>query len=305
MRVAMASLSSCLGCHLAVLDLGEGFFQLLGYNQVAFSPFLMDRKEVPECELALIEGGVRDQRQLEMALRLRSAAGKVIALGSCAVYGGVPGLGNQVSERGLFRRSYDDHRFEGLPEGLGRLLPLDSHIAVDIKVPGCPPEREILKNVLLRVTRGEILPEDELYHREATVCSDCRVQCRVTASGVPRRLIQGVPQVGECLLEQGYVCLGPVTLGGCGARCPSEWGYPCAGCRGPSLQVLVESLHDVKIDTVRRLSRAGKVSRRMVEEALPDIPHTFYKFCFAEPLMRTKRQGGTRDYHRRLGETVR
>jgi F420-non-reducing hydrogenase small subunit len=304
-KLEVVSLGGCLGCLSTLLELGESTFSILGQNQVLYMPFLVDKKEIAPCDVALVEGGVRDHRQLETAASLRESASRVIALGSCAVYGGVPGLANQVSEEGLFRRSYEDHVFQGLPEGLGRLLPLDSCIDVDLKMPGCPPPRALVEWVLLRLSgKGEGMPSP-LPEEEITVCSECRLQCTGEEAGGLKSLLRDQPRPGVCLLEQGYVCLGPVTKGGCGAPCPGRHGVPCAGCRGPSLQVLLEPSHDLALDTLRRLSRAAKVPRGELETALPDVPHTFYAHCFAEPLMRRKRRGGTSRFFRRLGETVR
>ncbi len=305
MKLAVVSLSGCLGCLSNLLELGESTFSILGQNQVVYMPFLMDRKEIAPCDVALVEGGVRDQRQLEVAEKLRESAARVISVGSCAVYGGVPGLADQFSESGLLRRSYEDHAFEGLPEGLGRLYPLDACVGVDLKMPGCPPPRALLEWVLLRLSgKGEGMPSP-LPEEEITVCSQCRLECREGGATGLRSILGEQPRPGECLLEQGYVCLGPVTKGGCGAPCPGRHGVPCAGCRGPSQQVLMEASHDVSLDTLRRLVKALRVSRKELEEALPDVPHTFYPHCFAEPLLRRKRKGGTARFFRRLGETVR
>jgi F420-non-reducing hydrogenase small subunit len=305
MRIAVASLSACLGCQLTLLDMGETVFQFIGENQLVYVPYLMDKKSPSECDLAIIEGGIRDERQLETALQLRGIASRVIALGSCAVYGGVPGLGNQISEAGLFRRSYDDHRFEDLPEGLGRLLPLDSYMEVDLKLPGCPPPKDALAWILLKLSgKGEGLAAP-FVDEEMNVCSECRLDCATSAGEGLKSLLTEVPRPGECLLEQGYVCLGTVTRGGCRAVCPSDWGSPCTGCRGPSLQVMMEPIHDIRNDTVRRLAKAGGMTRKEVDASLLDVPQTFFRHVFAEPLQRNKRRGGTARFLKRLGETVR
>lgn len=305
MKIAVASFSACLGCQLTFLDMGETLFQIIGENQLVYVPFLMDKKTPSECDLAIIEGGIRDERQLEAALALRNVASRVIALGSCSVYGGVPGLGNQVSEAGLFRRSYDDHRFSGLPEGYGRLLPVDSYMEVDLKLPGCPPPREALAWFLLKLSgKGEGLPLP-FVDDEMNVCSDCRLNCGVSGEAGLKSILADQPRPGECLLEQGFICLGPVTRGGCHAPCTTEWGSPCSGCRGPSLQVMLEPLHSLNIDVLRRVAKAGNLTRKEIEAALTDMPHTFFKYVFAEPLLRKKRQGGTSPYLKRLGENVR
>ncbi len=305
MKIAIASFSACLGCQLTMLDMGETLFQIIGENQLVYVPFLMDKKSPTECDLAIIEGGIRDERQLEAALALRAAASRVIALGSCAVYGGVPGLGNQISEAGLFRRSYDDHRFVGLPEGYGRLLPLDSYMDVDLKLPGCPPPRDALAWILLKLSgKGEGLAAP-FADEEMNVCSECRLDCGTSGGGGLKDILADRPSPGECLLEQGFICLGPVTRGGCHAACTTEWGSPCTGCRGPSLQVLLEPIRSISIDILRRVARAGKLTRKELETAVTDTPHTFFKYVFAEPLQRKKGQGGTARYLKRLGETVR
>ncbi len=72
MRIAVASLGACLGCQLTLLDMGESIFQFIGDNQLVYVPYLMDKKSPSECDLAIIEGGIRDERQSRRPWKLRA-----------------------------------------------------------------------------------------------------------------------------------------------------------------------------------------------------------------------------------------
>ena len=70
-----------------------------------------------------------------------------------------------------------------------------------------------------------------------TVCSHCE---RDVADKVPTELkrdYEGLPTMDKCFLEQGYICLGPVTQAGCGTICPNKANAPCLGCYGPPVGV--------------------------------------------------------------------
>ena len=72
-------------------------------------------------------------------------------------------------------------------------------------------------------------------HREFTeisnVCDTCdRIRGRMTMTDV-KRDYQGLPNLEDCLIEQGYICLGPVTKAGCGGLC-MRVNAPCTGCYG-------------------------------------------------------------------------
>ena len=65
----------------------------------------------------------------------------------------------------------------------------------------------------------------------------------------------------ECLLvKRGLPCAGPVTLAGCGARCPG-YNIACVGCRGPVDEANMGSLESIleekefKEDEIKRKLR--------------------------------------------------
>ncbi len=88
-------------------------------------------------------------------------------------------------------------------------------------------------------------------------------------------------------MEQGIICMGPATRGGCGQRCINA-NMPCRGCFGPPPGVIdqgakmlsaIASIYDVKDEAE---------IKRMVEEVV-DPAGTFYRFCMSSSMLKRKR----------------
>lgn len=298
MRVAVISLSSCLGCQMMFLSLEEYLYTLIGENNVTYAPFLMDEKEMPEVDLAMVEGTVRNGDQFMKAREARERSSRLVALGTCACFGGVQGLANRVAEEVMLRHRYGEGAaFVDKPQGIKRLLPLDAFVRIDAYLPGCPPPVDLLESFLELVLAGNMPSRDS-----ATVCSECRLSSPSITQPGPRRITEAVSDDGKCLLEQGFICMGPLTRDGCGALCPNELGVPCSGCRGPDDIVLSSQSRDLRLETIRRLARATGKSPGEVEEWAKDPAHSFFKYCLAEPLFRHRRIGGTSPFIHRLSE---
>lgn len=298
MRIAVESLSSCKGCQLVFLGLEDYLYDFIGENNISYDPFLMDERETPEVDLALVEGTVRNEEHFRRARRIRERSAQLVALGTCACYGGVQGIANRISDEALFRRRFGEgYACEGEPQGSRRLLPLDSYIQVDAFLPGCPPTADILRSFMELASSGR-LPTRE----GTTVCSECRVTSPPIPKPGPRRVTGAAPVPGKCILEQGFVCMGPVTRSGCKGECGTADGIPCMGCRGPSDAALLSPAHDPGTETLRRLARATGAREDAVAESIKDPAHTFFKFCMAEPVLRRRRPAGTARFIRRFGE---
>ncbi|MBC7246613.1 MAG: hypothetical protein H5T73_02375 [Actinobacteria bacterium] len=296
MQVALLSLSSCLGCQAVFLGLEEYLYTIIGENRISFAPFLMDSREIAEVDLALVEGTVRHAGHFARAREVREKAARVAALGTCACFGGVQGLADRFAEEEIMRRRFGGEPCEGAPGGVKRLLPLDSFIKVDYYLPGCPPTQELMKGFLQAALAGT-----QPLREGSTLCAECRVSCPELPQPGPRRTTEAPPRKGECLIESGYACMGPLTRDGCGARCPTEMGVPCRGCRGPSDRALLDPGTDLKGETVRRLARATGKKAGEVEEAVNDPAHTCFMFCLAEPALRRRRREGSSPYIHRMG----
>lgn len=208
LRLAIAGLTACSGCQLLLLNCEDDLPDLLElfefhYFPMACTPALL----TGEYDAALVEGCVSMPHEKELLLELRKRSRYLVALGTCAVCGGVAALRNGEDRELLRRRVYGENP---LASETFEPLPLHSLVQVDAVVTGCPPEKEELLRMLAGLARGA-LPEAIDY----PVCTECRMRENL------------------CLLsERNMLCLGPLTLGGCGARCPSL-AVPCEGCRGP------------------------------------------------------------------------
>ncbi len=223
-----------------------------------------------EITVTLISGAVRNSENEHMAKLLRQKSTIVVAYGSCAVAGGSPALANLVPGGGkeildyVYTKTPSSAAFQAeyakdapvlpqekiqVPEGeltlpvfYDTVKTLDQVIDVDYYVPGCPPLPESISQLLAAVAgfvyNGEALPPKGsiVGTTTRTLCEECPRQktgARITELKEPYQ-VDVDPDV--CLMEQGILCLGPATMGGCGARC-TRAGQPCRGCYGASPDV--------------------------------------------------------------------
>lgn len=219
LRLAIVGLTACSGCQLTLLNCEGELPELLEMFEFNFFPMACSPAVLAgEYDAALIEGCVSMPHEIELLQILRQRSRYLMAFGACAVWGGVAALKNGEDREQLRQQVYGRSQ---VASQTSEPQPLQSFVTVDAVINGCPPEKEELLGLLAGLLRGSL--PTPLCH---PVCSDCRMKENL------------------CLLtELSALCLGPLTLGGCAARCPSL-GVPCEGCRGPvpeaNLQEAVE-----------------------------------------------------------------
>ena len=120
------------------------------------------------------------------------------------------------------------------------------------------------------------------------VCAECGRTVRGEIPLEIKRTYQDPVAPDECLLQQGFMCLGSVTRAGCEAPC-TKAGTPCLGCRGPAHRLMVDASHGIFEDWVRRRCHYTKLSPKEVERSLDHLKHTLYLYTLASPFMRMKR----------------
>ena len=268
-KFAMCWAASCGGCEIAVLNTHEKILDVDANFEVVFWPVAMDAKykDVEAMEdgsilLTLFNGGIRNDENEHIAKLLRKKSKILVAFGSCACEGCVPGLANlsPVGEivHTAFHTLTTDNPNEtyprpsfDVPEGelhipkLGPILrTLDQVVDVDYYMPGCPPESHQIAAVIelvIKVIRGEaeLPPKGAVIGAgNSTVCDECPRARNVKSIQAFKR-IQDIAPVDPtlCILEQGLPCNGPATRSGCSARCP-QVGAQCIGCYGPAEGVM-------------------------------------------------------------------
>ncbi len=205
-KLAVYKFSSCDGCQLSLLNLGEDLLTLSGRVEIAFFLEATSRVHPGPYDIALVEGSVTTPEEVERIHRIREEADIVIALGTCAAIGGVQALRNFADAAEMARTVYPHPEYL---DYLAKSTPLHEHIQVDYAIPGCPVNGHWVVQALLALLQGAPprLPDTPL-------CMECKRQ--------------GVPCV---VVAQGISCMGPITRAGCGALCPSV-GRGCFGCFG-------------------------------------------------------------------------
>jgi F420-non-reducing hydrogenase small subunit len=257
-RVAEEWLHSCSGCEIAILNIGEPLVELLGKIDFVHIPVLIDHKyygqlgdgdklEIPEAEVGIVSGGVANEEHLEVLEEMRKKCKVLIALGTCATHGGLPAMINSWGMSEGIENSYNTATTdpcavptEVVPKPLDRVYAVDEKVEVDMILPGCPPNPALIAEVLTALLEGR----DPAIPNKS-VCDTCptRRKGKGNVSKVDRFVhnAQYDPEqpIDEmrCLLEQGLLCMGPVTAAGCAAQrgAPSciSARVPCRGCFGP------------------------------------------------------------------------
>ncbi len=204
LKIGIFGISGCAGCMLTFLY-EPVFKEILNLVDIKSFPMIKENTYQGRFDYVFIEGTVCFKEDIEKVKELRQRADKIIALGTCACLGGVPSAKNFLSNEKTMKLIYPvyNHLKSTNPE------PIDKHIKVDFYLPQCPPSKhEIIEFITCIVTGKQFKPNTN------PVCLECRKK--------------GNP----CLLNEGKLCLGPITNGGCNALCPSN-GVICYGCRGP------------------------------------------------------------------------
>lgn len=287
LTLATAWLSGCSGCHVSILDNDFGLLDVLERFEIVYSP-LVDFKEVPErVDVAVIEGAVSNLHDIELCASLRAAATTVVALGTCATYGGITGLRNLYEPDALREACYADEG-NGRPgeNGAGevpvlqeRVRPVGRVIEVDHVVPGCPPLPGTIASTLMSLAAGESVeyPRHNLCHECARLKEKMlEAQREFITDNVyaPFELERIDDQM--CFLEQGVICMGPVTREGCGTQC-IDANMPCRGCWGPAVETLEQGAK--MIDALAPVLPAGAMMY------LDDLVGTGYRYSMASSVL--------------------
>jgi F420-non-reducing hydrogenase small subunit len=265
LKMAVYWAAACGGCCVSVLDVHEQLFDVVAAADLVFWPIALDTKyqdveEMPDqdIDLTLFNGAVRNSENEHMAKLLRKKSKLLVAYGSCAHLGGIPGLANFSTREALFSRVYEESestvnpdkvrpqpRYElngealELPEFYNDVRALDAVTEVDYYIPGCPPQTERLVEVFTAIVTGAELPPKGtvIGAGNKAQCEECiRKKSEHKKINKFNRPWEVVDDGETCFMEQGILCMGPTTRTGCNYRC-IKGNAPCRGCYGPTPDV--------------------------------------------------------------------
>ncbi|MDR1819155.1 MAG: F420-nonreducing hydrogenase [Methanobrevibacter sp.] len=301
-KIGTMWLGGCSGCHLSIADFHESLLDVLDLAEFQFSPVLMDTKydEIPEMDVVIIEGGIRNEENRELAEKLREKAGFIINYGTCACYGGIPGLGNLHTVKELETEAYINSPStvnpeeivpnEEVPQLESRVRPLGEVIEVDLNVPGCPPRSDVVAQAVVSLLKGETveLPTTNL----CDVCPREKPPAGLAMDVIKRQFELGRPEDDLCLISQGLVCMGPATISLCGAECPSA-AIQCRGCYGPTTKVSDQGAKMISaIASDYGVEEDKTIDPEKVADQLDDIVGTFYTYTLPAAFIPAKMQTG-------------
>ncbi len=250
--------ASCGGCEIAVLDMNERILDVVSIADIVFWPVAIDVKykdveAMPDkyIDICFFNGSVRTEEQEHMAKLLRKKSKTLVAFGSCAHEGCIPGLANLHDCKEILNKVYLKSKSisnpkevvpqtktevkEGtlrLPEFYDTVRTLDQTVDVDYYLPGCPPPVKLILNAVEAIQKNALPPKGSVLAPLKSVCDECPRKKENKKISKIYRVHEKAPEPERCVLEQGIICMGPATRSGCGAQCLTV-DMPCTGCGGP------------------------------------------------------------------------
>ena len=297
----------CAGCEMALVDLSEKLVDALEHLEVVFwAPTVADVKykdlEAMEdnfIDVAFVDGMVRLSEHEHMIKVLRQKSKVLVAFGICAALGGIPGMANLHTRDELFKQAYkdtfstenpddvypqpeyllDDKYDLTLPEFLDKVRCVSDIVDVDYFVGGCPPHHDFVAGAVEAIVSGNLPPKGSWLTNGKSVCDVCKRnparkgEARALITEV-KRTVDGRPDPDICLLQQGYLCLGAMTQGDCGASCLNV-NMPCRGCGGP--------IPGVKDFGAKCIGAIGSVmgdadAAKKLMDKYPNLAKLFYRY---------------------------
>ena len=298
-KLAIINITGCTGCVISILDLHEEILEVLDRVEIVYCPTIVDFKEIPKCDIAIINGTICNEHDIELVKEAEKKANTIIALGSCACFGGITGLRNLFSKNETLKYSYEEaiSNKEGtipteiIPSLTDFVELIEDIIEVDYRIPGCPPIPSMIKSVLIDLLDGKspVQPTRNL-------CAECeKTQDRMLNPTKEFLTFQiYAPYEKEydndlCFLEQGILCIGFATREGCNGRCVNS-NLPCRGCMGP-----LEKEMDQGCAAISGLASIFPIGQLISQE---DLSGTVYRYSLPYSILHRvhkTQEGGKRN----------
>jgi len=313
-KLALYWAASCGGCEIAVLAINEKILDVAAAFDIVLWPVAVDAKvrdieKMPDgsIDVCLFNGSIRTSEQEYMAQLLRKKSKVLVAFGSCASEGCIPGLANLNTRKEVFDSSYKQggstenpkdvrpQHETPMPEGTLHLpvfydtvRTLEQTVPVEYTIPGCPPEAENIWAAVTAILENKLPAPGSVIGPNTTVCDECPRKRSEKKIKKFYRTWQIKPDDETCLLEQGLLCCGIATRAGCKALCP-QVNSPCIGCHGPNDGVLDAGARLMSAVASVIDSQDPNEIDQIIQDGIPDPVGSFYRFSLAASQLRRKK----------------
>lgn len=220
LKAAFYNITGCAGCLLSVLFNEDDILAMSRLIDIVDFPLLKSKakEKIRKVDFIFMEGLVATNDDLKTLKEARKKTRCLVALGACAHTGCVPAYRKFIN-----KENYNKLQFKKIRDIIDiNPSPISNFVKVDYTIPGCPPNKKEIFEFIKAISL-----EKRVYPYTKPVCIECRARKNI------------------CLLNENKLCLGPITVGGCNAPCPSG-GFECWGCRGPTddqnLKLMAEEL---------------------------------------------------------------
>ncbi len=317
-KLALYWAASCGGCDVAVLDTNEKILDIAAIADIVLWPVAVDFKyhhveamTDGSIDLCLFNGAIRNSEQEKIARLLRAKSKVMVAFGACACLGGIPALANFTNRSEIWERVYveapsmDGNKTlpqaktsvaEGeleLPEMYDTVFTLPQVVKVEYFIPGCPPPVDLILKAVNAFATGTLPPVGSVIASDKSLCDECE---RVKEDKKITKIFRShqiIPDPKKCLLEQGLICMGPATRGGCGQKCIKA-NMPCRGCFGPPPGIIDQGAKMLSALASIYQADTEQDIARFLEEAV-DPAGTFYRFGMADSMLKRKRMPAAKE----------
>ncbi len=174
LRIATTSLAGCFGCHMSLLDIDERLLELITLVEFDRSP-INDIKQLQRVDVGIIEGGVANTDNVEVLREFRRQSKILVAIGACAINGGIPAMRNSFELKECLEESYLNGlgvvnpmipNDEEIPLLLNKVHPIHEVVKVDYVLPGCPPSGDTIWTFLTELLEGKTItfPYNQIHY---------------------------------------------------------------------------------------------------------------------------------------------
>jgi NAD-reducing hydrogenase small subunit len=149
---------------MSFLDIDERILELVELVEFNRSPIDDIKTFTQPCDIGIVEGGCCNTENVRVLREFRKNCKTLIAIGQCAITGGLPAMRNGIPIKELFEEAYINGvtvgnqlipNDEELPVILDRVYPCHEIVKIDYFIPGCAPRADLIWEVLTKLIRGE------------------------------------------------------------------------------------------------------------------------------------------------------